>query len=346
MFEKRMTAAVVYAFACVVMIGACRGAVETEAGDPDAPDTGASNDRGMQSAEMGSAHDTGSTDVGSVDDTGRDDLGRPDASSSDAGADVGVDQGVPSTHSAGCVDGDGLPEGEYTFTLEERDRRVIVRLPQGYSRERAWPLVFALHGNGGSVSYWDGTSGDRNVRGVLQDEAVLMVAEAIEGNWRDYDAPEDTWPARIESELAYFDTLIELAKAELCIDEAAIFSMGFSGGGSFSGVLGCRRTDIRAIAVGGSVSYFDEADCVGTPAAWITIGTEELNSGREAFRDWFRDRAGCAATSTATEPAPCVAYDGCDDGAPVHYCQHPGGHVWPDFGTQASWDFFRQFVTP
>lgn len=267
--------------------------------------------------------------------------GAPDAAT-DPGADAGADTdaGTP-RQSQGCLDGAGLPDGEITFTLEERERRYLLRLPASYSRDRAWPVVLALHGNGGSASYWDGTSGERNLRGVLAEDAILVIAEAIDGQWRDYSMPEDTWPARIESELLYFDEVLSQVRSELCVAEDAIFSIGFSGGGSFSGVLGCRRTDIRAIAVGGSVIYFDEANCVGTPAAWIAISEGDLTGAREAYRDHFRDRAGCEATSSPTEPPPCVAYDGCDPGSPVHYCEHPGGHVWPDFGTQAAWDFFR-----
>ena len=247
--------------------------------------------------------------------------------------------------SAGCVDGAGLPEGESTFTLEGRDRRYILRLPAEYTRDRAWPLVLALHGNGGSASYWDGTSGTRNIRGVLRDDAILIVAEAIDGNWRDYDQPASTWPARVESELLYFEEVLTQARSALCIREDAIFAMGFSGGGSFSGVLACRRTDIRGIAVGGSVIYFDEDDCVGSAAAWITIGTMELNAGRTQYRDFFRDRAGCATASVPTEPdPPCIAYDGCDEATPVHYCQHPDGHIWPAFGSDAMWAFFEQLI--
>src|SRR5690606_38315534 len=152
--------------------------------------------------------------------------------------------------------------------------------------------------------------------------------------------PPESWPARIESELLYFDEVIAQARNELCIREDAIFSMGFSGGGSFSGVLGCRRDDIRAIAVGGSVIYFDEADCVHTPAAWITIGAQELTAGREAFRDFFRDAAGCQSSSLSTPPSPCEAYEGCDPATPVHYCEHPDGHIWPELGSAAMWAFF------
>lgn len=267
--------------------------------------------------------------------------------SADAGADTGsttVDAGPPG--SVGCTTGAGIAEGESTFELDGRTRRFVLHLPNGYTRDRAWPLIFALHGNGGSIDYWNQTSGSRNIRGAVEDDAILIVAEAIDGQWRDYSADSSTWPARIELELAYFDALVERMTTELCVDENAIFSMGFSGGGSFSGVLGCRREYIRAIAVGGSVIYFDEADCVSTPAAWITIGAEELTAGRAAFRDFFRDAAGCAATSASTEPPPCVAYEGCAEPTPVDYCQHDGGHVWPSFGTAASWAFFQRFVTP
>jgi polyhydroxybutyrate depolymerase len=246
--------------------------------------------------------------------------------------------------SPGCVDGAGLAEGEHTFMLENLSRRFMVRLPNNYTRDAAWPVVLALHGNGGSVSYWDSTSGSRNIRDVLQDDAVLIIAEAIDGQWRDYNMPSSSWPARIESELLYFEEVLTQAKNELCVNEEAIFSMGFSGGGSFSGVLGCRRTDIRAIAVGGSVIYFDEQNCVNTPAAWITIGTMEMSSGRAAYRDFFRDRAMCSDTNMPTDPMPCVAYDGCDAATPVHYCQHPDGHIWPDFGSAAMWAFFDTFV--
>lgn len=258
-------------------------------------------------------------------------------------SDAEVEAG-PTFRSAGCQTGAGLPEGENTFMLEGLSRRYVLRLPQGYPGARAWPVVLALHGNGGSTDYWDVTSGSRNIRKVLENDAILVIAEAIEGNWRDYNQPESTWPPRMETELHYFDTVLSQVRQELCVDDRAIFSMGFSGGGSFSGVLACRRTDIRAIAVGGSVIYFDPKDCVGSSAAWVTIGQQEMSTARTDFRDFFRDRAGCDTTSQDVPPPPCVAYDACDPNTPVHYCEHTGGHVWPDFGSQAMWDFFSQFV--
>ena len=320
-------------------------------------------DPGGDGGSDSSSTDTGSSGVTVADDDGPSTMTAPstvaDESSSGgadgttaAATDEGSSDGGSSSESGGpsvspgCTSGEGLAEGEHTFMLDGYDRRYILRLPQNYSMDQPWPLVFALHGNGGDVNYWDSQGGVRDIRAAFADEAIVIVAEAIDNQWRDYAADPSTWPARIELELTYFDTVLEEARTQLCIDDDNVFSMGFSGGGSFSGVLGCRREYIRAIAVGGSVIYFEPADCVATPAAWITIGVQETTPEREAYRDFFRDLAGCAETSMAGAPEGCVDYDGCGADTPVTFCSHPAGHEWPAIGTDATKAFFQRFYVP
>jgi polyhydroxybutyrate depolymerase len=345
---------------CTAM--ACEGTIEDQkfkmdAGSSSADqapgmDTGriedmltAKPDGGSQAKDMGTA-DMPALDTGQVMPDAGEDLGNaPEDMPEDAGGveDMAEPDMAPLVGSSGCRGGAGIPEGEQTFMLSGKSRRYIMRLPQNYDPSVPSPVVLALHGNGGNPSYWDSQGGARDIRAVLEDKAILIVASAIDDQWRDYSQDSSEWPARIEEELEYFDKILNDAKGELCVDEDRIFAMGFSGGGSFSGVLGCRRRDIRAIAVGGSVIYFDQSNCVNTPAAWITIGAGEQAAGRTAYLEFFRDRAGCAATSMATAPSPCVAYDMCGAGTPVHYCEHAGGHQWPGIGDQAMWDFFSQF---
>jgi len=243
--------------------------------------------------------------------------------------------------SDGCSAEMGLADGEHRFELDGLERRYSVRLPRPYDPARPWPVVLALHANGNDITYWDRTSGFLNIRDVLVDDAVLVVLEAIDGHWRDYEAPAETWDERIEIELRYVDEVLARVRTGVCVDPGSVFAMGFSGGGSFAALMGCRRAAIRAVAIGGAVRYFDPEACVGTPATWITIGTLELTPDRLALRDLMRERAGCSETSTSVEPAPCVAYDDCDLGTPVHYCQHVSAHVWPDIGNQGMWSFFR-----
>ena len=161
---------------------------------------------------------------------------------------------------------------------------------------------------------------------------VLMVPQARTGDWRTEVAVDEL----------YFDALLKRVTNNLCVDTRRIFSMGFSGGGSYSGVLGCTRTDIRAIAVGGAVIYFDPTACVGTPAAWVTIGDDELIPARAEYRDFWRTRNQCTAETSPVDPDPCVAYACPIAERPVHYCRHVGGHEWPTFGSHAAWGFLQK----
>lgn len=238
---------------------------------------------------------------------------------------------------------DPLLAGEHRFTLDGRERRYIVHLPGAYSSDRVWPVVFALHANNNDLSYWTRRS-ERDPREVMGEHAIVVFVEAIGNSWRDYDEPSSTWPARIALELEYLDAVVARLESELCVRRGQMFALGFSGGGSFAGLWGCQRSYLRAIAVGGAVIYFDRAACASAPSAWITIGEGELNSGREAFRDIFRDASECDSSYRATLPESCVSYENCAPESAVHYCPHAGGHEWPTFGTQAAWDFFTQFL--
>ena len=234
--------------------------------------------------------------------------------------------------SAGCNAAGGLPEGAATIGVGGATRSYVLRLPQGYGKHRPWPLVLALHPNGKTPDYWDAESGERPLRATVRDQAILVLPAARAGDWRG-DLPAD---------LAYFEALLARLTGKLCVDRRRIFAMGFSGGGSFSGVLGCMRKDIRAIAAGGAVIYFDPRRCVGSPPAWVTIGQGETTAARTAFRDFWRTRNGCQESSTPTAPVGCVAHD-CPAGARAEYCHHAGGHEWPSYGVRAAWAFFARF---
>lgn len=235
--------------------------------------------------------------------------------------------------SGGCEGVEALADGERELQVGDLTRSYVLRKPAGYDGAKPWPLLLALHPNGSDSGYWDGTSGERALRPLLASEALLVLPQARENDWRG-DVPLD---------LEYFAALLDELQASLCVDRRRIYAMGFSGGGSFSGALGCYRSDIAAIAAGGAVTYFEEAECVGKPAAWITIGDGEAVEGRLAFRDYWRAYAGCQESSSEVEPAPCIAYECPDPARPVQFCSHPGDHVWPAFGTQAAWDFVSQF---
>jgi poly(3-hydroxybutyrate) depolymerase len=134
-----------------------------------------------------------------------------------------------------------------------------------------------------------------------------------------------------------------------CIDETRIFSVGFSYGAMISNTIGCELPDVfRGIApIAGAI--FGRNDCVDSPiAVWMAHGTADASvefAQGENARDVFLEKNGC---DTSLEPVPvepegCVSYQGCDEGYPVTWCVHDGGHTVPSWAGPAVSDFFSQF---
>ena len=291
---------------------------------------GAASQAGASGASVAGSAGTGGADAG-------------EAGSGGQGGQAGsapVDPDAPQPSSA-CGSSEAPADGNHELQVGELARSYVLRKPESYSATKPWPLLLALHPNGSTSSYWDGTSGERAFRSLLADKAILVLPQSRENDMGDPD-----WRGNVPLDLEYFDALLAELEGSLCIDLRRKYAMGFSGGGSFSGALGCYRSDIAAIAMGGAVSYFEEADCVGKPAVWVTIGDQEAVQGRLDLRDFWRSYAGCQETGSVAEPATCTAYTCPDVTRQVQFCSHPGDHVWPSFGTEASWAFLSQFRRP
>lgn len=250
------------------------------------------------------------------------------------------------TTSAGCEAPSGDPgarEGSHRIEINGQARDYIVRLPEGYSETRAWPLVFGFHpaGMDASETYFDRDSGSTGFRGVWRDKAVFVMPRAIPSTW-------NSWSKDIPANLAFFDALLEKMGRALCIDQAQVFAMGMSSGGAFSQTLGCQRGDkLRAIA-GASGQWLEQgAGCRGTVKAWLSDDVDISGSEPRIVVDKIRDVAaayrrfnGCDDKATATFPEEsCRAYAGCIGDGAVHICDS-GGHTWPSYAPSAIRRFF------
>lgn len=132
-----------------------------------------------------------------------------------------------------------------------------------------------------------------------------------------------------DRDLRLFDAILETLKAEGCVDEKRVYSTGFSNGGMFSNLIGCRRADVvAAIApVGGGGP--GERSCGGPVSVLITHGTADpvvpYRSGRASFQRW-RALNGCEGEPAAA-PTSCVEAPGCR--ARTRLCSFSGEHEWP-----------------
>jgi poly(3-hydroxybutyrate) depolymerase len=262
------------------------------------------------------------------------------------GASNGGSSSVPGNGSPGCGASEPLESGRFTIDIDGNEREYVLDVPRSYDTDRPYRLVFAWHWVSATAD--DVVSGEPGPYGglgpyyglkELADETAIFVApEGIDFGWLNED----------DVDVDFARGMLEHFKANLCIDEDRIFSTGFSYGAMMSIAVGCELGDVfRAIApMSGSLLSGCNLMKDDPLAFWGAHGDADEDvppdEGRTA-RDIFVERNHCSEQTTPTEPSPCVAYQGCDGGYPVHWCEFDGDHTqWPG-APEPLWEFFSQF---
>ena len=254
--------------------------------------------------------------------------------------------GGESAPSTGCGVATSLKSGRATLSVAGTMREYILRIPDNYDAERAHKLIFAFHARGGNAA---GISGAANndyygLYSRAAGSAIFVSPEGLDAGWRNTNGVD----------IAFVKAMLSEFNSKLCIDERRIFSVGFSFGGMMSDAIGCAMADVfRAIApMAGAIPNPEhpysgcEQPNMHPIAVWMSHGdndtTVPLADGKDAL-DIFLARNKCQAQTVAVSPSPCVAYQGCTEGYPIHYCQFSGGHSVPSFAAAGIWSFFDQF---
>lgn len=248
---------------------------------------------------------------------------------------------------SGCGSTPPPESGSYAIDVNGAEREYVLSLPNGYDSNHAYPLIFGWHPLGSSAGIIAGGSGVTGGYYGLRDRAndtVIFVA----GQGLPVSGSSRGW-SNVNGDIAFLEAMLERFHSELCIDESRIMSVGFDYGAIMTDLIACQLGQtFRAVASIAGTLGASYSICVDEPVAAISIhGTEDTSipiSSGEAFRDYLLGTNHCGGTSTPVTPSPCVAYDGCDAGYPVTWCERVGdGHNIPDFASQAIWDFFSQF---
>ena len=238
--------------------------------------------------------------------------------------------------SSGCGLGDDFTTGERTIISNNVERVYYLKLPENYNPRTPYPLIFAFHGATGD--YTSFTEGYYNLQSVVGEEAILVYPNGLAN-----EAGLTQWNNDID--LIFFDDLFSELDTHLCFDKSKVFAVGHSAGAGFVHTLGCKRGDVlRAIApVAGSL--LDHNDCIGQVAVMQIHGKNDFTVPLGMIRpsrDYWIAINSCQkeTTEVGIDPA-CTAYGSCDPQFPVQYCEHNGGHEWPDFASTAMWSFFK-----
>jgi poly(3-hydroxybutyrate) depolymerase len=253
--------------------------------------------------------------------------------------------------SEGCGSAIMPPSGAQSMEVDGTTREFIVKLPANYDANRPYRLIFGWHGLGGSAMQVAGGFGGGFYGQATRSEnsAVLIAGQGLPTMNANGEMGGAGWPNTGGRDVAFARKLVEFAQGHYCIDKSRIFSVGMSYGGIMSNTVGCQLGDVfRAIApiAGAGPRTFGNTMCVGQVAAWIAHGNMDtvvsFDSGK-ASRDYWVMSNHCQSATTPVGPERCVAYEGCDAGHPVHWCEFDGEHTVPPFAADAIWSFFSQF---
>ena len=304
------------------------GSSNDDPGDGDGSGDGGSSGRGGSGSNEPDGPGTSPGAGGPV--TG----GPATGGSSNSGGEIEVEP------SAGCDGDPALTSGEHTIEVDGEERTFILDVPSDYDEGTAYPLLFGFHGRGFSAAEFRSQSYG-NLLSVAGDDAIVVHPDAL-------GEPEQAWDTESQSDVRFFDALLDELTEGLCVDEARVFAAGHSSGGYFINTLGCVRGDrLRAIAPVAGGGPFGDDDCTGPVSAWIAHAEDDetvLFRNGENSRDFWLESNACDQESfDDTSPEPCVAYEGCDSGLAVDWCVYDGGHDWPSFGARGIWNFFQQF---
>lgn len=243
--------------------------------------------------------------------------------------------------SVGCGVTGSPTSGTYRIDVNGLEREFNIKIPAGYDPSKPHRLIFAWHWLTGTAARVQ-SAGYYGLDSRSGGTAIFVAGQGLDSNGNG----EFGWPDSGGRDVAFARALLEWVRTRYCVDNSRIFSTGWSYGGMFSNRLGCQMGDtFRAIAPM-SGSGPSRTGCVGRVAAWIAHGDQDatvsLSSG-QGSRDYWLGVNHCTTTTMPTEPSPCVAYQGCDAGFPVHWCVFSGGHSQASFGSAAIWSFFSQF---
>jgi polyhydroxybutyrate depolymerase len=242
-------------------------------------------------------------------------------------------------------------------------RTYTFAIPKNYDSKKFYKLVFAFHPGAEDGKFVANSLGYYGLQALSGDSTIFVAGDGLSTGFTPPGAVVcgNGMPCNGEAgaggitgwtpqDIPFVKAMLALMRANYCIDDHRIFSVGFSMGGMMTDTIGCELGGIfRAIAPmsgSGPNTGFGGSTCMGQVAAWVAHGDMDTGvptSAGEASRDYWVKANHCSSTTTPVDPAPCVAYQGCDPGFPVTWCKFPGGHALWAPSSKAVWDFFSQF---
>ena len=145
----------------------------------------------------------------------------------------------------------GAVELAGSVMYDGRERPYRLHFPPGYTPEKRYPLVLALHGGGGAGESFDAqTTAGTLSRAADELGVVLCFPEGIERTWLD-PRPGSQAPHAVDPgyHVGYFRVLLDHLEGSVGVDPDRVYATGISNGGMMSLMLAIGRSDrVAAVA--------------------------------------------------------------------------------------------------
>lgn len=144
-----------------------------------------------------------------------------------------------------------LASDPQTVKFDGQERSYRIHVPDNLPADTPVPLVFAIHGGGGTAEGMERVANGRFNELADQDGFIVVYPQGIDKQWsdgRNDDFRSDAHQDGVD-DVGYFEFLIDEVSAQYNIDPQRIYPTGISNGGFMSMRLACELSD-RFAAVG------------------------------------------------------------------------------------------------
>ena len=294
---------------------------------------------------------------------------------------VGTSAGTPDGAAAAGGDGETTAEGDtggkpvveppacaiahpggvinYQLTSGGREREYRLFVPDSYDGATRLPLMFNLHGTGGTAA---GQAQDSGMERLAQEQGFIVIGlQGLQNSWNvllnDPNQADD---------VQYASDVLDDARQKVCVNERKVYATGFSGGARMSSRLACNLSErIAAIAPVSGIRW--TAPCSGRAVPVVTFhgladpqntyagmarADEWVESVEDALEGWAsHNRCDPARIETPEVNGVSVySYGNCADGADVVLYRIAGlGHTWAKNeidATREMWTFLKKHALP
>ena len=266
-----------------------------------------------------------------------------------------------------CAEGDEGCDPEpqpAQYTVETRtlmssgvERTYLLAMPEDIAPDTTLPLVFVLHGDGGSAA---GIRSSLGLEAAADGNAIFIYPESYGTLFEYYSY------AGRERESSFVRNLVTELPEELPIDTRRVFLAGFSGGATMANALACwlGYEVVRGVGIHSGTLYPVKLDpdapvspqdfiyegnggvTCHLPDAIFVWGKNDNGAGTsfangEGTKDNYRYTQGCDESTSPSAISPCVSYDGCE--REVVWCPVEGlsHQIWSS-AANAMWTFFSE----